>query len=59
MPEHTHQQHQGDPRDREKLDALRAAPAGEQQSTTPRANPDRDDYDVERGEAKLERVVGN
>jgi hypothetical protein len=27
--------------------------------SAPRANPDRDEYDVERGREKLSRVVGN
>ena len=30
-----------------------------QPTSHPRANPDRDDYDVSRGEEKLDRVVGN
>ncbi len=30
-----------------------------QPTSQPRANPDREDVDVERGEGKLDRIVGN
>jgi hypothetical protein len=59
-PERERQPHQDPVADR--LRRVHEAP-GHQPPTEaraqPRANPARDDYDVERGEEKLERVLGN
>jgi hypothetical protein len=60
LPTETHPPHRDPVVDR--LRRVQDAP-GQQPPTEaqmhPRANPDRDDYDVERGEEKLSRVLGN